>query len=48
MIISCPSCSTHYNFPDQRLTGDGMAISCAACGHSWIESRAIEIVDISP
>jgi hypothetical protein len=25
-----------------------MAISCAACGHSWIESRAIEIVDISP
>jgi predicted Zn finger-like uncharacterized protein len=48
MIISCPSCSTHYNFPDQRLSGDGMAISCAACGHSWIESRAIEIVDISP
>jgi predicted Zn finger-like uncharacterized protein len=48
MIISCPSCSTHYNFPDQRLTGDGMAISCAACGHGWIESRAIEIVDISP
>ena len=25
-----------------------MAINCAACGHSWIESRAIEIVDISP
>ncbi len=25
-----------------------MAISCAACGHNWIESRAIEIVDISP
>jgi predicted Zn finger-like uncharacterized protein len=48
MIISCPSCSTHYNFPEQRLSGDGMAISCAACGHSWIESRAIEIVDISP
>jgi predicted Zn finger-like uncharacterized protein len=48
MIISCPSCSTHYNFPEQRLSGDGMAISCAACGHSWIESRAVEIVDISP
>jgi predicted Zn finger-like uncharacterized protein len=48
MIISCPSCLTHYNFPDQRLSGDGMAISCAACGHSWIESRAVEIVDISP
>ena len=25
-----------------------MAITCQACGHSWIESRAIEIVDISP
>jgi hypothetical protein len=25
-----------------------MAFSCAACGLSWIESRAIEIVDISP
>ena len=25
-----------------------MAISCAACGHSWIEGLAIEIVDISP
>jgi predicted Zn finger-like uncharacterized protein len=48
MIISCPSCSTRYNFPDQRLSGDGMAINCAACGHSWIESRAVEIVDISP
>ena len=48
MIISCPSCASHYNFPEQRLSGDGMAISCSACGHSWIESRAVEIVDISP
>ena len=48
MIISCPSCTTRYNFPEQRLSGDGMAISCAACGHKWIESRAVEIVDISP
>ncbi len=35
-------------FPTSGLSGDGMAISCQACGHSWIESRAIEIVDISP
>ncbi len=28
--------------------GDGMAISCASCGHSWIEGRAVELVDISP
>ena len=34
--------------PEQRVSADGMAISCASCGHRWIESRAIEIVDISP
>jgi predicted Zn finger-like uncharacterized protein len=48
MIISCPSCSTRYNFPEQRLLGEGMAISCASCGHSWIEGKAVELVDISP
>ena len=25
-----------------------MAISCASCGHSWIEGKAVELVDISP
>jgi hypothetical protein len=34
--------------PEQRISADGLAISCASCGHRWIESRAIEIVDISP
>jgi predicted Zn finger-like uncharacterized protein len=48
MIISCPSCTTRYNFPEERLSSDSMAISCSACGHSWVESRAVEIVDISP
>ena len=48
MIISCPSCATRYNLQEQRIPADGMAISCASCGHRWIESRAIEIVDISP
>ncbi len=48
MIITCPSCSTRYNFPERRLNGDGLAINCASCGHGWIEGRAIEIVDISP
>ena len=33
--------------PEQRVSADGMAICCASCGHRWIESRAIEIVDIS-
>ena len=48
MIISCPSCSTRYRMPEQRLLAEGMAICCASCGHRWIESRAIEIVDVSP
>jgi predicted Zn finger-like uncharacterized protein len=48
MIISCPSCATRYNLPEQHLSSQGMAISCASCGHRWIESRALEIVDISP
>lgn len=47
-MISCPSCAAQYAFPEQRLPGDSIAINCAACGHSWIESRAIEIVDVSP
>jgi hypothetical protein len=37
-----------YTMPEQRVPADGMAISCASCGHRWIESRAIEIVDVSP
>ena len=48
MIISCPSCATRYNLPEHHLSSQGMAISCASCGHRWIESRAVEIVDISP
>jgi hypothetical protein len=34
--------------PEQRISPSGMAISCASCGHRWIESRAVEIVDVSP
>lgn len=48
MIVTCPACTTRYNFPEQRLNGDGFAITCATCGHGWIEGRAIEIVEIAP
>jgi predicted Zn finger-like uncharacterized protein len=48
MIISCPSCSTRYTLRDEKLSAQGMAIACSSCGHRWIESRAIEVVDISP
>ena len=46
MLIACPSCATHHNLPDDHLSADGSVIKCATCGHSWIESRAIEIIDI--
>lgn len=43
MIVSCPSCSTRYDVPANRLGADGTMIKCAACGYGWLESRAIEI-----
>lgn len=43
MIISCPSCSTRYDMPASRFAAEGTLIKCAACGHSWLESQAIEI-----
>ena len=48
MIISCPSCANRYTMADQDLLSRGMAIACASCGHRWIESRAIAVVDVSP
>ena len=47
MIIACPSCATHHNLPDDNFAHDGSIIRCNACGHSWLEARAIEIVDVS-
>ena len=48
MMISCPSCSTRYDLPSQRFAADGTVIKCAACGYSWLESRAIEITSVNP
>lgn len=47
MLVSCPSCATRHDLPQARLADGGM-IRCAACGHGWIESRAIEIVEVAP
>jgi len=48
MIISCPSCATGYDLPENSLTVDGTVIRCANCGHSWLESSAIEVIDATP
>ena len=47
MIIACPSCATHHQLPDDHETVDGSVIKCATCGHSWLESRAIEVKEIT-
>jgi predicted Zn finger-like uncharacterized protein len=43
MIIACPSCATRYDLPPGAGTEDGTVIRCAACNHSWLEARAVEI-----
>ena len=48
MIISCPSCATRYDLPGNEIGADGSVIRCANCGHSWLESSAIEIIDATP
>ena len=48
MIIACPSCATQYDLPPSRLAADGTMINCSACGHSWIEGRAVEVQTVSP
>ncbi len=44
MIITCPSCATRYNMPASHFSADGTMIKCAACGHGWLESRAVEVM----
>lgn len=45
MIITCPSCATSHNLPDGNFASDGSIIRCASCGHSWLEARAVEVID---
>ena len=48
MIISCPSCATRYDLPRQQIAADGSVIRCTACGHSWLEASAVEVIDVTP
>jgi predicted Zn finger-like uncharacterized protein len=45
MIVVCPTCATHHDLKDDHLDLDGTMIRCAVCGHSWIESRALSVVE---
>ncbi len=35
MILTCPSCETHYFAADDSLGPQGREVKCASCGHSW-------------
>ena len=48
MIVSCPSCATRYDLPGNSVAADGSVIRCAHCGHSWLESSAVEVIEIRP
>ncbi len=45
MIITCPSCATSHNLPDDDFPADGSIIKCTSCDHSWLEARALEVID---
>jgi predicted Zn finger-like uncharacterized protein len=48
MIVSCPSCATRYDLSASHFAAEGTMIKCSACGHSWLEGRAVEVIDVSP
>ena len=33
MIIACPTCSTGFNLPEDRITLKGVKLRCSKCGH---------------
>ena len=42
MILTCPSCSTHYFADDSTIGESGRTVKCAACGHSWfVQPKAL-------
>jgi hypothetical protein len=48
MIVTCPSCLTRQNLAPQRLSSGNTMLRCGECNHSWIESRALAVVDVEP
>lgn len=40
MILTCPSCGTHYFADDSTIGESGRAVKCASCGQSWFVQPA--------
>lgn len=43
MTLCCPSCSTHLEASAIPPDEEGDLAHCTACGHAWLEARAIDI-----
>jgi len=41
MIVTCPSCETHFTVPEAALGTRGRVLRCARCGHKWHQVPAI-------
>jgi hypothetical protein len=48
MLVRCPVCSNRQEAPSARLRANGALLSCHACGNSWIEAHAADVIDVSP
>lgn len=35
MILTCPSCDTHYQADEAKFPPQGRQVRCAKCGHVW-------------
>ena len=40
MILTCPSCGTHYFADDSTIGESGRTVKCASCAHSWFVQPA--------
>ena len=47
MIVSCPSCATKFDMPNESGT-DATVMRCGSCGHGWIEAHATDVSDLVP
>lgn len=43
--VVCPSCDAFYDLGPEDALEDGSVIHCEACGHGWIEGRAMVVVE---
>lgn len=38
MVVSCPTCTTTYQVPEERLRGRSAQFRCETCGNTWVEA----------